>query len=172
MGALKLRKPVPRTDRSDSNRCLVPQKPSRRRFITRATAVLGVAAAPLPSLGNARSGELTAAAFRPLVGTLFYGEPLSQSERPLTLKLAEVVPLRASTKPADMVAQAERSFSLRFEARGTGAMQDTYALAHRTLGRFAALLVPNADGSALIATFNRTACPPAQRGEGSRVIRR
>lgn len=135
----------------------MPHKPSRRRFITRATAVLGVAAAPLPSLGNSRSGELTAEAFRPLIGALFSGEPLSRPGRPLILRLAEVAPLRALTKRADMPEHAERSFSLRFEAAGAGAMQDTYALAHRSLGRFAALLVPNAEGSALIATFNRSA---------------
>lgn len=114
----------------------------RRRLVT---GSLAAAATPLAPVAFARSPSLPGAAdFAPLVGSSFVARPLAGNDAsPLALTLAAVERFDA------------RSFALRFDVHGGGASQATYALEHRLLVAFGALLVPSARGDSLTGIFNR-----------------
>jgi hypothetical protein len=124
--------------------------PRRRRFLAGGLAAGTIGCAPIANAAFALR-ELTAPAFAPFIGTAFAARALASADaQALQLVLSSVDPLDAS-RPSS------RSFALTFEVVGTAAPQSTYALTHPALGAFAALLVPNRNGTALTAIFNRLA---------------
>jgi len=133
----------------------VPRTP-RHRFRRRFLIAAAAAGSPLPAAALAplravaTSGgtapPFCASAFQSLVGTVFEARCLSSDNR-------ERVRLRSvDALPGE--ARSEQGFVLTFDAR-PGAAQDTYSLAHAALPPFAALMVPDAGGTALVAVFNR-----------------
>ena len=130
-------------------------KSGRRSFLkfasfASATATAGVAASAAVS-ATAPEASLTRGAFAPLVGEEFVFE--TNALEKLNARLVRVEPLDFRL-PAQ---SAENAFRLEFETpAGESLPQDTFAVSHPRLGRFALFVSPNGpEGHVVEAIFNR-----------------
>ena len=131
-----------------------------RRHVLAAVAGAGGLAAfgLLPSLGSLvgrslSAAELTQVRFAALLGTTFKVR-LTQAHA-ASIRLAEVRPI----KPVGVPVVSGEGFSLHFTGSGSRRFgQDTYEVAHPTLGKFSVFLVPvgpTAADQQYEAVFNR-----------------
>lgn len=130
-------------------------KSGRRSFlkfagIASATATAGVAAGAVVHAA-APEASLTRSAFAPLVGQEFVFETSALEK--LTTRLVGVEALQFSL-PGQ---KAEGAFRIEFETpAGQALKQDTFAVSHPRLGRFALFVSPNdREGRVVEAIFNR-----------------
>ena len=128
---------------------------NRREFLKYA----GLAPAAAAAAGLVSAGTVPAATAGPLARSTFLphvGEEFRFESGPFEAKPARLVRVAALGQGAGKV-ESENRFRLEFEPAVAGTIaQETYTVAHPSLGRFALFVSPNdGEGRVVEAVFNR-----------------